>query len=313
MSAFTLNIQAGTTQAASSATGSGSYQEVISDSNAALFGLGDDSTNKDMVNKYFGARPDDLYLHSPTPWDDLYSRYNWPQVQTNLQFVSATVSSFDDQLEAVNTAHLVNTSKKAGTFHATSSKTVQNTTTSSWSVNNSFTIGQKFEYGVSFLGAGGKGESSLSYTHSWGEGGSESTSVTMGNSVGVDVELQPGEAVDVVVMAYAGSMTIDVVYNATLSGWLAINYGDKYNGSHFWGLDVNNVLAANGKPTTIQITQTIKVSYYTSSYVEQRDPSTSTSQTLWGSTDPQPASPTPIKAQPVSSSGTAEEKTATAA
>jgi len=75
----------------SSARVSGSEIEVISSANQNKFNL-EDSNLKSAVDKYFGKKPNDAFLHSPTPWDDLYKRYNWSQVQTHLVPQSAEVT-----------------------------------------------------------------------------------------------------------------------------------------------------------------------------------------------------------------------------
>ena len=271
MSAFSVNIVGGVSQAASSATGQGSCQELISGANRAKFSLNNDSQMKGFVAVSHGKRPDDLYLGSPTPWNDLYHTYGWQPVMTSLQFVSATVSSFKSTLQAVNSVMLQNSGTVEGVFHADISKTVTNSTSSSWSSQDAIDVGQKFTYDVSFLGTGGGGETSLNYTHTWGQGGSQSQDVALGTTQGVSVTLQPGRVVYVDLMAYQGTMTVDVVYNATLSGDMAVNYGTPFKGHHFWALDVNEVLSANHKPTSAQITERIQVQFYTSASVVMRD------------------------------------------
>jgi len=69
-------------------TVSGSVQHVITDQERACFGL-DDAALKDAIEKYFGKGPEDAFLKGPTPWDDLYRTYQWPQVETVLVAQSA--------------------------------------------------------------------------------------------------------------------------------------------------------------------------------------------------------------------------------
>ena len=52
------------------------------------------------------------------------------------------------------------------------------------------------KYNIRFLGTGGGGETDISYSHSWGEGGEESKTVTIGTSTGVSVTLKPNQAVE---------------------------------------------------------------------------------------------------------------------
>ena len=74
MSGFNISIVAGKDSSSSSVMVQGSVQHVITDEERSSFGLSD-SQLKGAVDKYFGKQPNDAYLHSPTPWDDLYKRY----------------------------------------------------------------------------------------------------------------------------------------------------------------------------------------------------------------------------------------------
>src|SRR5271156_1054538 len=91
-----VSIKAGLTAATSSVSASGSVQHVITDTEVATFGL-QDGNLKNAVGKYFGQNPNDAFLHSPTPWGDLYRTYNWPQVQTVLVVDSATITGITSQ------------------------------------------------------------------------------------------------------------------------------------------------------------------------------------------------------------------------
>ena len=68
--------------------------------------------------------------------------------------------------------------------------------TLSWNTQNTISVNQKFKYNIGFLGTGGGSETDISYSHSWGEGGEESKTVTIGMSTGVSVTLKPNQAVE---------------------------------------------------------------------------------------------------------------------
>src|SRR5947207_10532693 len=77
MAGITVSIVAGADAAHSSVNATGSVQHVITDKEVTTFGI-QDSPLKNAVGKYFGKNPNDAYLHSPTPWNDLYKTYGWP-------------------------------------------------------------------------------------------------------------------------------------------------------------------------------------------------------------------------------------------
>ncbi|MFZ0495692.1 MAG: hypothetical protein WBE80_16375 [Methylocella sp.] len=265
-----VSIKAGADAATSSVNASGSVQHIITDTERKTFGI-QDAGLKNAVGKFFGKEPNDAYLHSDTPWGDLYKTYGWPEVQTVLVVESATIRGITSEPVIVATKTFTNKSKVKATFNAGISDQVSNTSTSSWSQTDTITVGQKFTYKVEFLGAGGGGETSLSYSHAWGEGGSESKSITVGSQTGVSVSLDPGESVEAQLTASRGVMKVRITYKAYLIGVTAINYNPTYKDHHFWALDIGGVMAAAGLPLTKQFTEDIEIGYYSNSKIELKD------------------------------------------
>jgi hypothetical protein len=266
---ITISINAGQDQKSSSVTASGSVQHIITPSERTAFKI-EDAALKAAVAKslgQFGRAPDDAYLHSPTPWNDLYATYGWPQVQTLLAVQSATILGITSNPEIIATKNFKNTSSVPGTYHCDITQEVSSTHESNWSDTSAVEISQTISYEISFLGSGGGGETAFSYTETWEKGGSDSESVTLGTSSGVDVELQPGEEVDAELTASRGELKVQIVYQLSLAGDVAANFSKRWAGHHFWAYDVNSVMAAAGYPTTITSTQTITVGFYSSSSI----------------------------------------------
>ena len=275
---ISINIIAGPDKSSSSVTAAGSVQHVITDEERTTFKLGDKQL-KDAVKAYFGKSPNDAYLHSPTPWNDLYKRYSWQQVQTVLVVQSAEVLEITSEPTIVKTQEFENNSSQTGVFNVAISEDVSNTTSSNWSTGGSLSIGQKFSYGVSFLGAGAKGETSLSYTQSWGVGGQESKTVTVGSTSGVSVTLEPGEKVVAQLSASRGVMKVRIRYNAYLIGSTAVNYNPKFKDHHFWSLGVSGVMRSGNIVNSVQSTEDIEIGYYSNSKVELKDAASGTLKT----------------------------------
>ncbi|MCO6441629.1 MAG: follicular epithelium yolk protein subunit [Nitrococcus mobilis] len=270
---ISISIVAGQDKSASSVNASGTVQHVITDEEQTTFRLGDKQL-KDAVKAYFGKSPNDAYLHSPTPWGDLYKKYSWPQVQMILVVQSAEILGITSEPVIVKTQEFVNNSRQKGTFNVAITESVNNTTSSNWSTGGTLTIGQKFSYGVKFLGAGAEGETSLSYSQSWGVGGQESKSITVGSSSGVSVELDPGESVLAELSASRGVMKVRIRYNAYLIGNTAVNYNPTYKDHHFWSLGIAGVMAKGGITNSVQSTEDIEIGYYSNSKIELKDKTT---------------------------------------
>lgn len=267
---ISVSIVAGHDKSVSDVQASGSVQHVITDDERTTFRLGDKHL-KDAVAAYFGKRPNDAYLRSPTPWGDLYKKYNWPQVQLVLVVQDAKVLGITSQPVVVKTQEFTNNSRQKGTFNVAITESVDNTTSTNWSTGGTLTIGQKFTYGVKFLGAGAEGETSLSYSQSWGVGGQQSHSVTIGSSAGVSVKLDPGESVVAELSASRGVMKVRINYKAYLIGSTAVNYDPTYKDHHFWALGIEGVMGSGGISNAVKSTEDIEVGYYSNSKIELKD------------------------------------------
>jgi hypothetical protein len=266
-----IQIKAGLDAASSSVSANGSVQHIITDLERTSFKL-NDSQLKDAVKIHNdGHRPDDAYLHSPTPWNDLYKTYNWSQVQTVIVVESAKILEITSEPEIIAQETFSNTSSVKGTFNCGISDTVTNTTGSSWTNSNAIEVDQTFKYDVSFLGTGGGGETSLKYTHSWSDTKTESTSVTVGQTSGVSVDLQPGQSVLAVLSASRGTMKVQITYRAYLTGGTAVNYGNKYNGHHFWYYDIGSIMAGNNISNSITVSEVITIGYYANASIQIKD------------------------------------------
>ena len=185
MSGFNISIVAGKDKDSSSVKVEGRMQHIITNAERKTFRL-KDSQLKGAVHKAFGKRPNDAYLHSPTPWHDLYRRYNWQQTSTVFT-ASGEILDVTSEPVALMTKTLENNSSIEGTFTADLSQSVSDTVSSSWNIQHTVSVNQKIKYEVGFLGTGGGGETDLSYSQSWGEGGERSKTVTIESSAGVSV------------------------------------------------------------------------------------------------------------------------------
>ena len=270
MAGITISIVAGADAAHSSVNATGSVQHIITDNEIKSFGV-QDAALKNAVGKYFGRNPNDAFLHSPTPWNDLYKTYGWPEVQTLLVVQSAKITGITSQPVVVATKTFTNRSSKKAIFDASISDQVSNTTESNWSATNTIEVQQKFTYNVSFLGAGGGGETSMTYSHQWGQGGSESKSITVGSTSGVSVELEPGESIEAQLTASRGVMKVRITYQARLTGCTAVNYNPTFKDHHFWALDIGAVMQAGGLNNSLLFTEDIEVGYFSNAKIELRD------------------------------------------
>lgn len=264
---ITITIVAGEDKASSSVAASGEVRHIITDKERTSFNI-EDAKLKEAVAAHFGKKPNDAYLHSPTPWHDLYKKFNWEQVHTVLKVKKAEILGITSEPSIVKTVHLKNPSKIPVTQSVSISETIRESMTNTWSESSRIEVNQKFNYGVAV-----QGETTLNYSHTWGKSQTESKDVTVSSTQAVSVNLEPGQAVDACLTASKGTMKIRITYEASLTGMVATNYGEhKYKGHHFWEFDINTVMQAAKLPTTIEIHEDIEVGYYSNGSIETRDP-----------------------------------------
>ena len=90
-----------------------------------------------------GRVPDDAYLHSPTPWSDLYKTYGWQETETVLRPISAEILGVTTDSVALKSQIFENDSDQRAQFDVSISDTVSNTVTNTWQTGGSLTFDQK--------------------------------------------------------------------------------------------------------------------------------------------------------------------------
>ncbi|EPV3677730.1 MULTISPECIES: follicular epithelium yolk protein subunit [Enterobacterales] len=264
-----INIQLRENIESSIVNGSGVLSGVLTNTEQQTFGL-DERHIRWAVCSISGREPNDVFVRSPTPWGDLYQRYNWRQVHRMTEIRSARFLEFETVPEIVAETELVNNSSVSGVFTANMNTTVTNTMSSGWHVDHGITVGQSIRYGVTKVG----GETSFEYTHGWGENGEVSESVSLSTGSGVTVQLEPGQAVVALMIASRGQARVQVEYVSYLNGLVATNYNPRHNGHHFLGYGVESVLRALSNSNSRISTETITIGMYSRARVELRDKET---------------------------------------
>ncbi|MFJ3264882.1 hypothetical protein ACIP8G_00190 [Serratia liquefaciens] len=232
-----------------------------------------DSQLKYAAQNELGRRPEDAFLRSPTPWN-LYEDYRWMQTQRRLFIQNVRLLERSTHPVIVASQEFVNSSSVTAKFNAGIEQSVANTVSSQWSTGGTLSIGQTIKVEVGFLGTGGSSETSLSYEQSWGIGGEQSQTITVGSSSGVEVELEPGQAVVAELMATRGVMRLEFNYIASLNGVAALNYNPPHRGRHFYGINVPYLMQRNNISNAIRTLEIIEVGYFTESRIIIKDKKT---------------------------------------
>lgn len=260
---FQVQIEVGDTAQISNVSVAGGSAHPINSAEIDAFGLSD-SNLKSKLQQLVGKTPNDVALGDPTANGNNYQKYNFEPVTTNYVALYGEVLSMTSTPMTLNNYTLSNKSGKIpAIFTATTSVVESNTVSTEWSKTTSINASASISYGIAFF----KGSASLTYTESMQSGGSNSSTVTVGNSEGVQVTLQPGEEVDVIISAAQGSMVVRVYYQAYLSGQVYYHYDNQYDGHYFWAMDVSNFV----NNQTVTMSEDITINYYSDADVTITD------------------------------------------
>ncbi|XP_050358174.1 spherulin-2A-like [Nymphalis io] len=259
---ITINVTAGKNASDVEINYSGYDLDIIGDKEIELFNINKINLKKAVKNKY-NMLPRDVFLKSPTPWGDLYKTYNWEQVSRLLKVKSARLKESTVKSMVVLSQDFENKSNVTIKANAGISQTVENTISTTWSRNKETTVSQDIEYDLNVILAKISGTTSFSYSSSVGKSEEKSETVTIGTTTNVETELQPGQAVTAVLSANRYNLEIEVLYEVTLRGNVAVNFRKAYNGHHFYGPSIKSILMSGGLNTEVTVTEIIKLGLYT--------------------------------------------------
>ncbi|XP_026324554.1 uncharacterized protein LOC113233615 [Hyposmocoma kahamanoa] len=249
---------------------SGSQADVISNEERKVFKLGDEEL-KNAVRNYFGKMPDSAYLRSPTPWGDLYSTYDWSQVIRTLVPKSARILKITSEPQIVMQQVFENNGSKPELFNMGIYQDVQETVSSSSSHPQELNIGQDISYGFEIKPLNHNGKTPFSYTSKYGLNYKKSRTVRVGATSSMNLLLQAGQAAMATLEATRVTITLEIEYEANLSGVVAVNYDETYKGHNFWGLDVRGVMEKGNLNNKVRSKEVIEINYYVTSKVSVFD------------------------------------------
>lgn len=269
-----IQVIGGEDKPSSNVIASGKIVQIVTDKDRRLFKI-DNANLKSAVEKFFGKRPKDVFVKSPTPWNDLYKTYNWPQVQRVLKVHDAKILEIDAKPEVLAENELVNHSKKTGTFNASLTTNVTNEVHHEWHKSDTIGFDVKIDSGEvsgelgieeGIIGKLGirlaKTELGFRYEHTWGSSHGDSHQTSIGTAQGVEVTLDPGEKVLAQLIASKGTMKVRITYEVSLIGYTAVNYYPRYKGHHFWAFPINEVMKAAGLSNSVRVVEDINISFY---------------------------------------------------
>ena len=231
-----LSIIAGLCYASSSVNATGADHHPVTEDETELFGLSGEALTE-AVAACLGAAPDLAQLDG-----FLHHSHDWCPVTTTLVVQSASITGVGSMPVSLPLAG--------------DGARLTSTATHLWSPADGVSPTAPVRYSITFPAGGG----ALDYSHAWGTGTTESASV----------DLPPGRPGDEVV-SLGMSLGVRIVYDAYLSGEVAVHYRDGHQGHRYWALDIGTVMAAAGLLNGRHFAENLSIRYHASTRVVHAD------------------------------------------
>ncbi|WP_432979406.1 hypothetical protein [Dactylosporangium sp. CA-233914] len=230
-----LSIVAGLCYASSSVNAHGVDRHTTSASEVELFGLGDEGL-AEAVAACLGRAPDRVQLDGL-----LHSTHGWAPVATTLRVASASVTGVGSEPVAQAIGDGARLTVTAAHL---------------WSPISGVVAGEHVGYDIEIPGG-----QRLSYSHAWGADTIESCSA----------DLAGGAAGDEL-LALRMDLGVRIVYDAYLSGDVAVLFRDGHEGHRVWGVDIGTIMAAGGLANGRNFAENVSVRYLAGARVVHAGP-----------------------------------------
>lgn len=231
-----LSIIAGLCYASSSVNATGADHHPVTDAETDLFGLSGDALT-DAVAACLGEPPDLAQLDG-----FLHRSHDWSPVTTTLVVQSASVTGVG--------SIPVSLPLTAPGARLTCSATHL------WSPADGVSPTAPVSYAIAFPA----GSVPMTYTHTWGTSTIESTARDVPQGA-------PGDEL----VALSMNLGVRIVYDAYLSGEVAVHYRDGHQGHRYWALDIGTVMAAGGLLNGRHFAENLNIRYHASTRVVHAD------------------------------------------
>jgi hypothetical protein len=230
-----LSIVAGLCYASSSVNAGGADRHSTTAAEVELFGLADDAL-AEAVATCLGRVPDRVQIDGL-----LHGTHAWTPVTTNLRAASASVTGVGSEPIGRPIGDGVRLAVTAAHL---------------WSPMGALLTGELVQYDIEIPGG-----HKLSYAHEWGADTIEES--------GFDLA---GAAPEDELVALRMELGVRVVYDAYLSGDVAVLFRDGHEGHRVWGVDIGTIMAAGGQPNGRNFAENLSIRYVAGARVVHAGP-----------------------------------------
>ncbi|MFI5916113.1 hypothetical protein [Dactylosporangium sp. NPDC051541] len=236
-----LSIVAGQCYASSSVNAHGEDRHPTGEAEVELFGLGEDGLI-DAVAACLGRRPDRVQIDGL-----LHGTHGWTPVATTFRVASASITGVGSEpveLPLGDGARLTATAAHL------------------WSPNGGVVAAEQVGYHIEMPNG-----QRLTYEHAWGADTIESSSVELAQKPATGPN-----ATEDLLLALRIELGVRIVYDAYLSGDVAVQFREGHEGHRVWGVDIGTIMAAGGLPNGKNFAENMSVRYLAGARVVHAGP-----------------------------------------
>ncbi|XP_061717267.1 spherulin-2A-like [Cydia pomonella] len=222
----------------SSVTFTGTDRNIISDIEMRSFNI-TTSNLKDAVRAYSGGSPSDVFVKSPTPWGNLYERFNWKEVTRITNVKRAKITYIATEAVILSKYNCTNQSNRSEIVCDVKADVVNY-------VKNNF-IGKEMsinsEYNIDLVCLHRKLVLRL--------GVNNFTEDPMNLQINDKITLEPPQSAVYVLNATKVNIDVIVDYESSIIGDVATNFNPRYKGHHFWVYNIRELIGSVGSMSYI--------------------------------------------------------------
>ncbi|GBP68454.1 Spherulin-2A [Eumeta japonica] len=224
---------------------------------------------KYATEESIGKRPDQVFVREPTPWN-LYSRFDWPEVQRILRPIGARVTTILIDLVELKRDILYNPGTPSAWYVNYDVMRLKNNISVSWDSRDMTNTLHDISYNVT---VDSNFPSRIQCWSSWGVDMERSEALPVFLNFSDSVILMRGEKVVAKLVLTKVRVEFEVEFETVLQGRVGVNYSGRHRGHHFWALDVAEVQEKADLPKKIHSKEVIKIDFFKNGHVEfERQP-----------------------------------------
>uniref|UniRef100_A0A2H1W3I6 SFRICE_010883 n=1 Tax=Spodoptera frugiperda TaxID=7108 RepID=A0A2H1W3I6_SPOFR len=127
-----ITVKSNGTDVTVNASYSGSDDRLVTDEHLKLFDVTKAKLDKGMRVE-LGKVPDDIFIRNPTPYGDLFTKFDWEQMKRKLTIVNAKIIDIVNQDIVLDTHEHINNTTNIVTAKRSMYKVMDNSISSTWS------------------------------------------------------------------------------------------------------------------------------------------------------------------------------------